>query len=195
MNEARHCSKCGLIKPLSAFSKQSDTKSGLRSHCKDCMRVAYIAKRHKKLEAQRAYYLKHKDERLAYARSYRVANAEEIREKQRLVRIAHIDERRAYDRKRYRENPEARMTYEHNRRSAGGSRITTKIIRDVKAEYGGICPYCNKPITKGHVDHITPVIKDGTNDRSNLVYCCASCNHRKGNKSLLEFMLHRMVTL
>lgn len=33
-----------------------------------------------------------------------------------------------------------------------------------------------------HVDHITPVSKDGTNDDSNLQTLCSKCNIKKGNK-------------
>jgi 5-methylcytosine-specific restriction endonuclease McrA len=56
-------------------------------------------------------------------------------------------------------------------------------------EYGGICPYCNEAIVKGHVDHIIPVCKGGTNERENLAWVCQRCNAQKGSRSLLQFVL------
>jgi hypothetical protein len=61
---------------------------------------------------------------------------------------------------------------------------------DLQEEYSGICPYCNRKIEVGHVDHIVPVVKGGRNNRSNLVWVCAECNLRKNDHSLLWFILY-----
>lgn len=52
------------------------------------------------------------------------------------------------------------------------------------------CPYCsitlnyeNKRTPNGAwVDHVTPYSKGGTNEQSNLVVCCRTCNISKGNR-------------
>lgn len=70
-------------------------------------------------------------------------------------------------------------------------------------ESNGICPYCGVKMflpcknkdgeTKtfpdtATFDHIIPTSKGGTNQQSNLLLCCADCNSRKGNSSLVELM-------
>jgi 5-methylcytosine-specific restriction endonuclease McrA len=69
--------------------------------------------------------------------------------------------------------------------------MTVETVLELKAEYGGICPYCNTVIVKGHVDHVAPISRAGTNDRNNLVWVCQNCNVQKGDKSLLHFLLYR----
>jgi 5-methylcytosine-specific restriction endonuclease McrA len=52
------------------------------------------------------------------------------------------------------------------------------------------CSYCGKTIKdKEHtIDHIIPVSRNGLNSWENLMLVCQSCNTKKGNKTLLEFM-------
>lgn len=38
------CTKCGVEKNARDFHKRKDTKSGLRSHCKDCVNVRNLTK-------------------------------------------------------------------------------------------------------------------------------------------------------
>lgn len=42
----KECSKCGRVKPLTAFYKRKDSNDGLRSQCKECSN-AYIKARKK----------------------------------------------------------------------------------------------------------------------------------------------------
>lgn len=48
------------------------------------------------------------------------------------------------------------------------------------------CRYCGKapPEVKLVVDHIVPVSRGGTNDETNLITSCESCNQGKSDKSL-----------
>jgi hypothetical protein len=48
------------------------------------------------------------------------------------------------------------------------------------------CRYCGKapPEVKLVVDHVIPVAKGGTNDETNLITSCESCNQGKSDKSL-----------
>ena len=73
-----------------------------------------------------------------------------------------------------------------SRRALG--RITTEQILILQNEFGGLCPYCGKEIVVGNVDHIIPIIKGGTNDFENLIWCCRKCNNKKQSKNMHEFM-------
>lgn len=48
-------------------------------------------------------------------------------------------------------------------------------------EFGGKCSKCGSNIDLT-IDHILPVSKDGSNDRSNLQVLCKTCNSKKGNR-------------
>lgn len=52
----------------------------------------------------------------------------------------------------------------------------------VLAAAGFRCQYCGQtaPAVVLHVDHVIPVTAGGTDDRSNLVAACSSCNDGKG---------------
>lgn len=51
------------------------------------------------------------------------------------------------------------------------------------------CWYCGTALTEknGTTDHIQPRARGGSNDPSNLVACCKSCNFTKNAHSLEEF--------
>jgi len=85
-----------------------------------------------------------------------------------------------------------RIAIAHNRRFADGGKLTRQLVEQVRASSGNICPYCNKPITVGHIDHIVPVSRGGTNLMDNLAWVCAPCNQSKNSHSLLEFLVRRV---
>lgn len=47
------------------------------------------------------------------------------------------------------------------------------------------CVYCGKPAE--HMDHVMPKSRGGSDDPSNLVPACSSCNWSKGAKTLEEW--------
>lgn len=52
----------------------------------------------------------------------------------------------------------------------------------------GRCVYCGAHDGPMHLDHVVPRADGGTDEASNLVTACASCNSRKGSKTLRQFM-------
>ena len=54
--------------------------------------------------------------------------------------------------------------------------------RAVKSRDSAICQYCGEFNLDGHVDHILPLSKGGTDDLDNLAWACAECNKRKGTR-------------
>lgn len=66
-----------------------------------------------------------------------------------------------------------------------------KLIRlQIAARDGLVCHYCRVTVKPSSftVDHIVPVTKGGTDNLSNLVACCRSCNSKKGVKNYHDFV-------
>ena len=79
------CSKCGVDKPLSAFSAEKRSKDGKRAQCKACISVSGKPYR----EATR-------EQKAAYDREYRKRNAEKLREQGRAYAAANVEKIREY---------------------------------------------------------------------------------------------------
>ena len=68
-------------------------------------------------------------------------------------------------------------------------------IREYLLEkWGRKCAYCSGEHTRLEIDHIVPKSKGGTNRVSNLTIVCRTCNIKKANHSLEEF-LHKKSAL
>jgi hypothetical protein len=52
------------------------------------------------------------------------------------------------------------------------------------------CWYCHKKFDKLTADHMTPIARGGSNDISNIVPACLSCNASKGATTPLEYISH-----
>lgn len=57
------------------------------------------------------------------------------------------------------------------------------------------CVYCQKSLKRSKpklrtLDHVVPTNEGGSNDETNLVTCCKSCNDRKQDKSISQFCAH-----
>lgn len=59
----------------------------------------------------------------------------------------------------------------------------------VYAKTNGHCQYCGKHLEgRFHIDHVYPRLRGGTNEFENLVPTCVSCDVRKGNMLVEEFL-------
>jgi 5-methylcytosine-specific restriction endonuclease McrA len=92
--------------------------------------------------------------------------------------------------------------------------LADKIKKDLQSQTRilNYCPYCGQPFGEivpanspqlslfeqmegnenkyinAHADHIYPVSKGGLSTRKNMVYICATCNMKKSDKTLREFI-------
>ncbi len=145
-------------------------------------------------ERARKWNAAHPDRRREIKHVNYVAHAKEASDYTRRYRARHPEiGRKAADKYRFSDRGRiARAAIQQNRRiRSNGARMNVDTVLELKSEYGGICPYCNECIIRGHVDHIVPVSRGGLNDRSNLVWACQRCNVQKKDKTLLEFFLYR----
>lgn len=89
------------------------------------------------------------------------------------------------------ENKRAHLT-EPNIRSIIGSAAVDRII----AKANGHCTWCGMAFgdtwhTRPSIDHIRPRTLGGTDDESNVIACCRSCNTSKRNRTIGAFHKYR----
>lgn len=75
----------------------------------------------------------------------------------------------------------------NNRVARKKSALGTHTIQEIQDQHKrqkGKCYYCHQDVKWGkhHVDHVVPLSRGGSNDISNLVIACASCNLSKSDK-------------
>lgn len=83
--ETKKCTKCGEVKNLSAFTKRTGYKNGVRSSCRDCEN-----------EYKRKWGKDNPEKRLISNRKYCKNNPEKVKE----IRRVHHEKNRDKDRKR-----------------------------------------------------------------------------------------------
>ena len=61
--------------------------------------------------------------------------------------------------------------------------------RQLMRRQNNVCAYCGKRRTAPSfdIDHMTPVVRGGSNEASNLQVICRPCNQRKGDQTDAEF--------
>ena len=74
--------------------------------------------------------------------------------------------------------------------------LKSHMLAELDQESDIPCYYCTKSFRGAeiHLEHKTPVVRGGTNARSNLVLACRSCNLRKGSKTEAEFIKYLLAT-
>ena len=217
----KKCSKCGELKPLEMFSKNSQSKDGLRSECKECNKKYNAEQKEKRKEwwqkykethkediekyraehaeehkvKSREYYYGHKEECNERSRKYHSAHKEEAKEKMSKYRAEHKDELK-----------NKKAEYYKTERGKATHKASTQKRRAAKAQNGGsfsadeweaLCGlFDNKCAYCGDsneltADHIVPLSKGGTNNIANILPACKKCNSSKHAKGLTEWFMSK----
>lgn len=208
------CNRCGVKKALSEFYTRKSSPDGKRKECKACfLQQVSTPEARERINRQNRKRYESSPERVAEInasrRARRAASPEKItkdREASKVWRQQNPEKvkalaKRCYEaRKGYynarhneyrRKNPHRRKPGDLRRqavlKNAEGSFTAAEWLARLEL-YKGHCHWCHKKI-KGtpHADHVVALAKGGTNDISNIVPACASCNCSKGAKSPLEF--------
>jgi len=136
---------------------------------KDTDRRRYEENPERKKASARRYREAHPEKQKEYARRYREANAEKVREINRRWRVA---------------NPGRAAAIRHRRRARkveAGGRHTAEDIRLQYEGQNGRCWWCGCKLDDTyHIDHRIPLARGGSNDASNIVIACPTCNLSKG---------------
>jgi 5-methylcytosine-specific restriction endonuclease McrA len=61
------------------------------------------------------------------------------------------------------------------------------LVAQILQRDGNVCTYCGTG-EKLTADHVVPLTRGGTNDPSNLTACCITCNTKKSNKLVSEWL-------
>ncbi len=110
---------------------------------------------------------------------------------------SHREEGKARTKKWVKDNPEraaAGYRTKRARKRGNGGKHTGAEIEDILRLQKFKCAYCGASVRKKknrHVDHITPLVKGGTNDRRNLKVLCPPCNLSKKAKDPIDFVRSR----
>jgi len=211
---SKKCSKCGVEKHVSEFSKARDIKSGIRGVCRACQSVSKrrwdLANTERKKSYAVAWHVSNKDKQNSLSAAWRAANQDRVKEsftawyaankdKRSLTISASRSENLELARLResaYRaENPEMHRTAANNRRArklkAGGTLsqgLSAKLFKLQK----GKCPCCKQSLGDDyHLDHKMPLALGGSNTDDNIQLLRSICNKQKHAKHPVAFMQSR----
>ena len=145
-----------------------------QAHIKLSKAAWYQANRERLIAKVEARYEAKKAEVLAYQANYYVEHTDKVKANVLAYRAA---------------NPEKKALHDNRRRvrkAGNGGTHTAAEWREKCQVLGNVCFYCGeaKPLTR---DHIIPLARGGTDDITNLVPACRSCNSRKHIQTAQEF--------
>lgn len=181
----KRCAACGETKSLTEFSKNRRVSDGHHYRCRECAN-AYRRQNPRYLAKAREYKRQRPDVMQRQRREYRENNREREAAKQREWYQANLEACRLKALQKARRRHA--QTY-----NAEGSHTVEEWLAKLAA-YQGKCHWCGQTITgRAHGDHLIPLSRGGSDDISNVVPSCASCNTRKKDKLPHEFMEGRLL--
>jgi len=89
-------------------------------------------------------------------------------------------------------NPNRQSEYYHQRRAREAACEINDFTKEQWLEtlqiFNHRCAYCLKPLKCADREHLIPITRGGNNTQSNVVPACRSCNVKKNDRTLLEFV-------
>lgn len=171
-----------------------------KSRCAECNRAymrEYRAANLEKVKAgQRNHYARNREDVIQKVRTYAEENKAKIKtrnakkyDENKEARRSKIKEWQENNPEKYKASLRIGCLNRIARKAKASGRHTIKDIRKMYDDQNGECVACKKSILDGyHVDHIKPLAKGGDNWPSNLQLLCPTCNMKKSNMSMEEFM-------
>lgn len=178
--DSKACTKCGTVKAVGEFFRNSRATDGRQSRCKVCHVQATLASRTKNPEAARAANRKwraaHPGAQAAYSLSWRQRYPDRQKESERKWRANNPD--------KVRSKSAARRARQRN-----APRLTVFRVTDIFARDKWVCGLCDSPIDPTEkwpsplsvsLDHILPLSRGGAHTPDNCQTAHLGCNSRKG---------------
>ena len=206
--KSRRCPTCGETKPLSTdhYYRSSHNPGGYAGLCRVCVLAASAAKCERQkysavpgrpddkmcfgcgLIKSRLDFGSHASRRDGLTIACR--DCTNARHAER--RAKYPNERRAIEARYASKYPDAQREKNQTRRArvkrAPSVDLTPAKWQEVLAEFGGRCAYCNVESTGLTQDHVVPLARGGSHTRDNMVPACRSCNARKSDSLLAEWL-------
>lgn len=187
MQQSKPCKKCGQVKTLSEFHRNSNISDGHKNSCKKCESDYYklyraakprvLTEDHKQKQRNRLKKLRQTPEWKAKKAEWYQNNKAKVREQTKQYRAKRPGLNAAYVRK-----------YEAKRRGNGIYEITHKEIIRLRQSP---CFYCGSIQEKITLDHVIPIKQGGRHSIGNIVAACQSCNSSKQDKFIMEWKIQR----
>lgn len=160
----KQCSTCNDLKSINSFRKNSYSKDGLRSKCKDCDSKTNEKYRLEKADIIKNSKEKYKHKEIKTKAIYRKNNKEKLRNDLHIRRL--------------------------KEGAVSDGTVTSKSIAEKYEIQQGKCVYCLTKLEKNfHRDHIIPISKGGGHTIANIQLLCPKCNMKKGSKLPEDFKL------
>lgn len=185
------CKRCGIVKPLEAFSADKRLKDGRINACRDChtavRRERYASDPEPYREQVRARRRSAGDHVRAKDRENYAAQPEIKRAIRRRSYYAHAQARKQQIMAYRRANPLKVALIEQKRRAQragapGG--ITDTQWLSLCALYGERCLACGRSDVPLTLDHVIPLSRGGSHCIANAQPLCKPCNSSKGTQTI-----------
>ena len=145
-----------------------------------------------------AYRLANPEWKKAYDAAYAAANPERVAAYKRKHYELNADKIKARVKQWAKDNPDralqswnaATRTYRAKQRANGGKH-TAADVKQILDMQRYKCACCGVKLSTHHIDHITPLSKGGSNDKTNLQALRPPCNLSKSAKDPVTFMQER----
>jgi 5-methylcytosine-specific restriction endonuclease McrA len=180
VTDTKHCPKCDTRLGGTHFTRRKNHgKDPYSPYCRDCAHKSY-----------RTWVAKNRPAKIEYLKKRRLLKQEEYRQYDAARwKRPEVKERR---REVVRANRARYSSYAHARRArevSAPGRFTSEDVARIRRAQGDKCAVCRCPLKgKGHLDHIQPLAKGGSNYPWNLQWLCKSCNPGKGDTDPLVYM-------
>lgn len=117
---------------------------------------------------------------------------DEVRRQARAQKNKEDGSQAAYTRAWRKANPDRVKEQTHRRRGRKLAALPYGTIPKIRKAQKDRCAICKTKLKgKGHVDHVTPLLRGGEHAPRNLQLLCATCNVRKSAKDPLDYMRER----
>jgi hypothetical protein len=109
-NIFKRCTRCGFVKPLSDFCKDSYNKDGLKSACRLCSAAQCLAWRVANpeyvAEYDKRYYVSHIEQKRENSKQWYYEHPDQARNNNKAWCKTHKEERKQYNKQYYLDNPD-----------------------------------------------------------------------------------------
>ncbi len=195
--EGKYCPQCKETRCHGCYTRDNKRRDGLDAWCKSCnnaRRKAYReANAEKARQLQERAYRKNLSHYRSYQKTYREMHREEINRKRREAKYHATEEAKAQQRlytlstrERFAEYRRLACIARRARKRQAEGTYTLAEWEALKAQHNYTCLCCGRkePEIKLTVDHIIPLVQDGTNSIDNIQPLCLSCNSSKQAKTI-----------